>query len=88
MVKSYSKPCVAVKKWLVQKIWDSTSVYHPIYVIWTTQNTLSKAKKISRTEDYNSHNTERLDVTGMQDLLMKLTFMPAIKRGENIAAEE
>jgi len=45
-------------------------------------------EKISRTEDYNSHNTQRLDVDGMQKLLMKLTFMPAIKRGENIAAEE
>ncbi len=45
-------------------------------------------EKISKTEDYNSHNTERLDVAGMQELLMKLTFMPAIKRGENIAAEE
>jgi len=45
-------------------------------------------EKISRGEDYNSHNTERLDVAGMQDLLMKLTFMPAIKRGENVAAEE
>lgn len=45
-------------------------------------------EKISRTEDYNSHNTERLDVSGMQQLLMKLTFMPAIQRGENIAAEE
>lgn len=45
-------------------------------------------EKISRMEDYNSHNTERLDVAGMQDLLMKLTFMPGIKRGENIAAEE
>lgn len=45
-------------------------------------------EKISRTEDYNSHNTERLDVSGMHQLLMKLTFMPAIQRGENIAAEE
>jgi UDP-N-acetylglucosamine 4,6-dehydratase len=45
-------------------------------------------EKISVTEDYNSHNTERLDVAAMQELLMKLTFMPAIKRGENIAAEE
>lgn len=45
-------------------------------------------EKISRSEDYNSHNTERLDVQGMQKLLMKLTFMPAIQRGENIAAEE
>ncbi|NLD01522.1 MAG: polysaccharide biosynthesis protein, partial [Gammaproteobacteria bacterium] len=45
-------------------------------------------KDLSKVEDYNSHNTERLDVAGMQKLLMKLTFMPAIQRGENIAAEE
>ncbi len=45
-------------------------------------------EKISRTEDYNSHNTERLDVDGMQNLLLKLTFMQAISRGENVAAEE
>lgn len=43
---------------------------------------------ISVTEDYNSHNTQRLDVEGMTELLMKLTFMSAIKNGENIAAEE
>lgn len=45
-------------------------------------------EKISRTEDYNSHNTERLDVEGMQRLLLKLNFMRAIQRGEHIAAEE
>ncbi len=45
-------------------------------------------EEISKTEDYNSHNTERLDVAGMKNLLMKLTFMPAIQRGDNIAAEE
>jgi UDP-N-acetylglucosamine 4,6-dehydratase len=45
-------------------------------------------EKISITEDYNSHNTQRLDVEGMKKLLMKLTFMPAIARGDNIAAEE
>ncbi len=45
-------------------------------------------KELSVTEDYNSHNTQRLDVEGMKELLMKLTFMPAIARGENIAAEE
>ena len=44
--------------------------------------------KISRTEDYNSHNTERLNVAGMKQLLMKLEFMPAIARGEQVAAEE
>ena len=45
-------------------------------------------KDLSTVEDYNSHNTERLGVAGMHKLLMKLTFMPAIQRGENIAAEE
>ncbi len=45
-------------------------------------------EKISRTEDYNSHNTERLDVEGMQRLLLKLDFMRAIQRGEYATAEE
>ena len=44
--------------------------------------------EISRAEDYNSHNTERLDVDGMQKLLLKLNFMQAIARGKNVAAEE
>ncbi|MCQ4290625.1 polysaccharide biosynthesis protein [Pseudomonas stutzeri] len=44
--------------------------------------------KISRTEDYNSHNTERLDVAGMQQLLLKLEFMRAIQRGEYATPEE
>ncbi|NLQ18983.1 polysaccharide biosynthesis protein [Marinomonas sp. M1K-6] len=43
---------------------------------------------ISRTEDYNSHNTERLGVAGMQALLLKLSFMQAIVDGEWVAAEE
>jgi len=38
--------------------------------------------KISAATDYNSHNTERLDITGMQALLIKLQFMRAIARGE------
>lgn len=45
-------------------------------------------EKISRTEDYNSHNTERLDVEGMQRLLLKLDFLRAIQRGEHATAEE
>ncbi|QXH52902.1 polysaccharide biosynthesis protein [Pseudomonas fakonensis] len=45
-------------------------------------------EKISRTEDYNSHNTERLDVEGMQKLLLKLQFMQAIQRGEHVVPEE
>ena len=45
-------------------------------------------EKISRTEDYNSHNTERLDVRGMQALLLKLEFIQAIQRGEHATPEE
>ena len=45
-------------------------------------------EKISRTEDYNSHNTERLDIEGMKNLLLKLDFMRAIQRGEHATPEE
>jgi len=38
--------------------------------------------------DYNSHNTTRLDVSGMKELLLKLKFMQAISRGEYIQSEE
>lgn len=44
--------------------------------------------KISEAEDYNSHNTNRLDVKGMKLLLMKLRFMQAIVRGEQADPEE
>lgn len=43
--------------------------------------------QISRTEDYNSHNTERLDIEGMQRLLLKLDFVRAIQRGEHAVPE-
>jgi UDP-N-acetylglucosamine 4,6-dehydratase len=39
-------------------------------------------------EDYNSHNTARLDVEGMKTLLLKLDFMQRIARGEHAVAEE
>lgn len=45
-------------------------------------------EKISHTEDYNSHNTQRLDVAGMQQLLLKLDFIRAIQRGEHATPEE
>lgn len=45
-------------------------------------------EKISRSEDYNSHNTQRLDVAGMQQLLLKLDFIRAIQRGEYATPEE
>lgn len=39
-------------------------------------------------EEYNSHNTVRLDVEGMIKLLMKLEFMHKIANGEYADAEE
>jgi UDP-N-acetylglucosamine 4,6-dehydratase/5-epimerase len=39
-------------------------------------------------EDYNSHNTIRLDVASMKALLLKLDFMQRIACGENAVAEE
>jgi len=39
-------------------------------------------KKISESEEYTSHNTDRLDVTGMKDLLLKLDFIKSAIRGE------
>jgi UDP-N-acetylglucosamine 4,6-dehydratase len=44
--------------------------------------------KISEASDYNSHNTNRLDVAGMQALLLKLQFMQAVVRGEHAVLEE
>jgi len=44
--------------------------------------------KISEAADYNSSNSERIDIAGMQALLMKLLFMQAISRGEHVEPEE
>lgn len=45
-------------------------------------------EKISHAEDYNSHNTERLDVAGMQALLRKLDFIRALEQGEYLNPED
>ncbi|MET0107026.1 MAG: polysaccharide biosynthesis protein [Sedimenticola sp.] len=45
-------------------------------------------ERITQAEDYNSHNTERLDVDGMKELLMKLPFMQAAARDEYVDPEE
>ena len=44
--------------------------------------------RISAADDYNSHNTTRLDVPGMQALLRQLAFIQAIERGGNVQLEE
>ena len=43
--------------------------------------------KISKLEDYNSHNTQRLDVEGMKKLLLKLEFIRALTQGNYIDPE-
>jgi UDP-N-acetylglucosamine 4,6-dehydratase len=44
--------------------------------------------QISQSSDYNSHNTNQLSIEEMKSLLLKLNFMQAISRGEDIQAEE
>jgi len=44
--------------------------------------------RITEAGEYNSHNTHRLDVAGMKQLLMKLRFMQATARGEHMEPEE
>ncbi|WP_120806419.1 polysaccharide biosynthesis protein [Yersinia sp. IP36721] len=40
-------------------------------------------KEINEIDDYNSHNTVRLDIKGMSDLLRKLDFIRKIEAGED-----
>lgn len=42
---------------------------------------------LSEVEDYNSHNTDRLDVDGMKQLLRKLDFIREIEAGNVIVPE-
>ena len=44
--------------------------------------------RISESSDYNSHNTDRLDIDGMERLLLKLDFIRALQRGEYAVLEE
>lgn len=44
--------------------------------------------KISVSDDYNSHNTRRLDVEGTKKLLLKLDFMRRTVAGETVALED
>lgn len=45
-------------------------------------------QEISHAEDYNSHNTQRLDVAGMQQLLLKLEFIRELRDGRYVNPEE
>jgi UDP-N-acetylglucosamine 4,6-dehydratase len=45
-------------------------------------------RRISHSEDYNSHNTHRLDVAEMKQLLLKLEFIRRIARGDSAMPED
>jgi UDP-N-acetylglucosamine 4,6-dehydratase len=45
-------------------------------------------RRISVAEDYNSHNTRRLDVAEMKQLLLKLEFMRRISKGDRAMPED
>jgi UDP-N-acetylglucosamine 4,6-dehydratase len=47
-----------------------------------------KLTQTAHGDDYNSHNTQRLDVEGMKKLLLKLPFMQRIAAGEHASAED
>jgi len=44
--------------------------------------------QISNADDYNSHNTNRLDLDSMKELLMKLDFIQRIIKGEHPEPQE
>ena len=44
--------------------------------------------KVAASEEYNSHNTRRLDVDGMIELLSKLNFVRALEEGLIVEPEE
>jgi UDP-glucose 4-epimerase len=39
-------------------------------------------RRISESTDYNSHNTQRLDVQGMKALLLRLDFIRDLRDGK------
>ncbi len=47
-----------------------------------------KLTQTAHGEDYNSHNTQRLDLAGMKKLLLKLDYIRKITRGEHAVAVE
>ena len=61
-----------VKKWQKLLIWgipcDTRDLNYDKFFI-------NGSEEVSKIEDYHSHNTRRLDVEGMKELLLKLNFI-------------
>jgi UDP-glucose 4-epimerase len=47
-----------------------------------------KLTQTAHGDDYNSHNTQRLNLEGMKQLLLKLPFMQSIAAGEHASVED
>ena len=45
-------------------------------------------QRLDTSEEYNSHNTERLDLEGMKRLLQSLDFMQRLMRDGNAVADD
>ncbi len=77
------------RKWPVLKTWVTIIVSPPDLRDLNYSKFVEQGEeKITHTEDYNSHNTKRLDIEGMKKLLLKLDFIRAIQRGESASPEE
>lgn len=65
-----------MKRWQKQRIWahyyripcDTRDLNYDKFFVEGNE-------KVSKIEDYHSHNTKRLDVEGMKQLLLKLDFI-------------
>ena len=88
MVRSCLKRCSAGRKWRSQDLGGYYQVPPDLRDLNYGKFVEQGEEKISHTVDYNSHNTERLDVAGMQTLLRKLDFIRALERGEYLNTEE
>ena len=60
---------------------------HPVHII-DDYFREARLPQSAHVDEYNSHNTTRLDVAGMKALLLNLGFMQRTARGERVAAED
>lgn len=85
--RSNLKHSVVAKRCLLRRSRGNTLGCLPIIVTLITPSILKGEQDLSQIEDYNSHNTERLDVAGMKQLLRKLDFIREIEAGNLIVPE-
>ena len=85
--KLYEALCSREEMFVAQDQGDYFCIHADNRDLNYAQYTEEGQKDLSKVEDYNSHNTERLNVEKMQALLLKLPFMQQIKAGNLIVPE-